>query len=162
MTKVPTARDICTNAYRISGLVGLTESPSANQITFALDSMNRTIAKLANKKLWKYNQITLDAVLTGGQTSFTIGPTGDFVGQRPFKIISIKYLKGTSLYPIGQISNGLFNKSSQSTVASGDPYRYSYFTDFPNGTIRLVQPSNNTWNIQINYLSFIDTYDLND
>ena len=117
-----TAGDIITGALRLIGVVAEGESPSPESAADALSAMNQMIESWNTERLSVF--ATEDQVFSWPATviSRTLGPTGDFVGNRPILVDDATYFKDPStgvsygLKLINQLQyNGIALKTVQST-----------------------------------------------
>lgn len=83
-----TARDLINGSMRLLGILGSGESPSANEATNALQSLNDMIDLWSNESLLIYANQSETFPLVPGQQSYTMGPSGNFNTTRPQKIES--------------------------------------------------------------------------
>jgi len=88
-----TAGDQINRALRLLGVLAEGETPSAAMSQDALVSMNQMIDSWSTERLSTF--VTQDQVFTwpAGQLSRTLGPTGDFVGNRPILMDDATYYK---------------------------------------------------------------------
>lgn len=79
--------DVINAAFRVMGVYDTTNPPTTDDITNAAQAFNLLAKSWSIKglKLWIVNQITIPLVLN--KTTYSIGPTGDFVTDRPYRII---------------------------------------------------------------------------
>lgn len=81
-----TARDICTMALFDCGIVGVGQTPSAEDINGAFTRMNMMISQWQRKRWMVYRLETLGFTSTGA-VSYTVGPAGNFnITKRPDRI----------------------------------------------------------------------------
>jgi P22 tail accessory factor len=83
-----TARDLIKNSLRLIGAIATGETPSASEIEDGLTSLTNMIDSWSNEKLTVPQIIREEFNLVGGQQSYTLGATGNFVSTRPVKIES--------------------------------------------------------------------------
>jgi len=88
-----TAGDQINRALRLLGVLAEGETPSAAMSQDALVSMNQMIDSWNTERLSVF--VTQDQVFTwpAGELSRTLGPTGDFVGNRPVLMDDATYYK---------------------------------------------------------------------
>ena len=78
-----TAGDQINRALRLLGILAEGETPSASMSQDALIALNQMIDSWNTERLMVYS--TIDQIFTwpAGFIERTLGPTGDFAGQRP-------------------------------------------------------------------------------
>lgn len=88
-----TAGDIINGSLRLLGMLAEGETPSAATSQDALDAMNQMIQSWNTEKLMIYN--TQDQVFTwpADVIERTIGPSGDFIGNRPVMLEDSTYYR---------------------------------------------------------------------
>ena len=98
-----TARDQINGALRLIGMLAEGESPSAATSQDALTALNQMIDSWNTERLSVFS--TQDQVFTWtpGQIHRTLGPTGNFVGNRPILLDDSTYFKD----PTNGISFGI-------------------------------------------------------
>ena len=119
-----TAGDIITGALRLIGVVAEGESPSPESATDALTAMNQMIESWNTERLSVY--ATQDQVFSwpAAVISRTMGPTGNFVGNRPILIDDSTYFKDPSTgvsYGLKLINQQQYNGIALKTVQSTYP-----------------------------------------
>ena len=117
-----TAGDIITGALRLIGVVAEGESPSPESAADALSAMNQMIESWNTERLSVFS--TQDQVFSWPATEIrrTLGPTGDFVGDRPILVDDSSYFKDPTTgvsYGLKLINqqqyNGIALKTARST-----------------------------------------------
>lgn len=96
-TPTYTARQIVTQALKLSGALGVGQSLSADDATDALTTLNLLLEEWQPQRWLVYDTTTLSKVSTGAQ-SYTIGPGADFSMDRPVRIENA-YARYTNLSP---------------------------------------------------------------
>lgn len=119
-----TAGDIINGSLRLLGVLAEGEVPSAETSQDALRAMNQMIDSWNTERLAVY--ATQDQIFTwpAGQLSRTLGPTGDFVGNRPVLLDDSTYFRdpGTGVsYGIKFINQQQYNGIAVKTVTSTFP-----------------------------------------
>lgn len=77
-----TARDIITLALKDSGVIGVGQTPSAEDINDNLLRLNMMLAEW-NRKRWIVWNLVATGITSTGAQSYTVGPGGDFNIPRP-------------------------------------------------------------------------------
>lgn len=119
-----TAGDIINGSLRLLGVLAEGEVPSAETSKDALFAMNQMIESWNTERLSVFS--TQDQVFTwpAGQLSRTMGPSGDFVGNRPILLDDATYFKdpGTGVsYGIKFINQQQYDGIAVKTVTSTYP-----------------------------------------
>jgi hypothetical protein len=119
-----TAGDIINGSLRLLGVLAEGEVPSAETSQDALRAMDQMIDSWNTERLSVY--ATQDQVFTwpSGQLSRTLGPSGDFVGNRPVLLDDATYFldPGTGVsYGIKFINQQQYNGIAVKTVTSTFP-----------------------------------------
>jgi len=119
-----TAGDIITSALRLIGVVAEGESPSPESAADALSAMNQMIESWNTERLSVF--ATEDQIFSWPATviSRTMGPSGDFVGNRPITIDDSTYFKDPSTgvsYGLKLINQQQYNGIALKTVQSTYP-----------------------------------------
>jgi hypothetical protein len=119
---VTTAADQIYAALRLIGQLAEGEQPSADTAQDALTAMNQMIDSWNTERLAVFS--TQDQVFTweAGAIRKTLGPTGDFIGNRPILVDDATYFKvGTVSYGIKLINQQMYDGIAVKTVTSTYP-----------------------------------------
>jgi len=119
-----TASDLINGALRLLGVLAEGETPSAETSADALLAMNQMIDSWNTERLAVYS--TQDQVFTwpAGVISRTLGPTGDFIGNRPVLLDDATYFRDASTgvsYGIKIINQQQYDGIAVKTVTSTYP-----------------------------------------
>ena len=130
-----TANDQINRALRLLGILAEGETPSASMSQDALMAMNQMIESWSIERLSVYN--TQDQMFTwpADEITRTIGPTGNFVGNRPVLIDDSTYYRdpGTNVsFGIKFINQQQYNGIAVKTVTSTYPQVIWVNMEFPN------------------------------
>ena len=130
-----TANDQINGALRLIGQLAEGETPSAATSQDALTAMNQMLDSWSSERLSVFS--TQDQVFTWaqGHISRTLGPTGDFVGNRPVQVDDSTYFRD----PANNISFGIkiinqqqYDGIAVKTVTSTYPQVIWINMDMPN------------------------------
>jgi len=130
-----TAGELINGALRLIGMLAEAETPSAATSQDALAAMNQMIDSWNTERLSTFS--TQDQVFSWppGQIHRTLGPTGNFVGNRPVLLDDSTYFKD----PANGISFGIkivneqqYNGIAVKTVTSTYPQIIWVNADYPN------------------------------
>ena len=130
-----TASDIINGSLRLLGMLAEGETPSAATGADALVAMQQMIDSWNTERLSIFT--TQDQVFTwpAGQISQSLGPTGDFIGDRPIQLDDATYFidptSGIS-YGIKIINQQQYDGIAVKTVTSSYPQVLWVNTNYPN------------------------------
>ena len=129
-----TAGDQINRALRLLGVLAEGETPSAETSQDALMAMNQMIDSWNTERLSVF--CTQDQVFTwpAGLLSRTLGPSGDFIGNRPVLFDDATYFKAPNgvSYGIKFINQQQYNGIAVKTVTSTYPQVIFANMTFPN------------------------------
>lgn len=143
-----TGREMIAASLRLIGAIASGETPSADEASDGLSSLNRLIDSWSNEGLTIY-AITAESplTLTGGDATYTLGTSGD-ITTRPMKIEKAVIRDGSTDYPITVRSieeyAAIPNKTIQSTYPTdlyddgGYPQRTLTLYPVPSASKQLV------------------------
>jgi hypothetical protein len=129
------AGDIITGALRLIGVVAEGEDPSPETAADALSAMNQMIESWNTERLSVFS--TQDQVFSWPATEIrrTLGPTGDFVGNRPILVDDATYFKDPTTgvsYGLKLINQQQYNGIALKTVTSTYPQVMWVNMTYPN------------------------------
>lgn len=131
-----TASDQINRALRLLGILAEGESPSADMSNDALVALNQMIDSWSIEKLSTYATQDQQFNWTAGTISRTLGPTGNFMGNRPIAMDDSTYFVVNSIsYPIALVNQEQYNDIALKTVQSSIPQMLYVSLDFPNVTM---------------------------
>lgn len=130
-----TAADQINGALRLLGVLAEGEAPSAATSQDALMALNQMLDSWNTERLSIFS--TIDQVFTwpASTRSRTLGPSGDFVGQRPVQIDDATYFRDPSTnvsYGLQIINQQQYDAIAIKTVTSTYPQLLWYNADMPN------------------------------
>jgi len=117
-----TAGEQINGALRLIGMLAEGEEPSAETSNDALMAMNQMIDSWNTERLSVYS--TQDQVFTWNANviSRTLGPTGNFVGNRPIQVLDSTYFVVNNLsYGITLVNENQYNAIALKTQTSTYP-----------------------------------------
>lgn len=131
----PTAGELINGALRLIGMLAEGETTSAEASADALTAMNQMIDSWNTERLAVFT--TQEQVFTwpAGQLSQTLGPSGDFIGNRPIELDDSTYFVDTSngiSYGIKIINQQQYDGIAVKTVTSSYPQVIWVNTNYPN------------------------------
>ena len=135
MTASVSAGELIKGSLRLIGVLAEGESPSASVMQDSIMAMNQMIQSWNTERLSVFS--TQDQVFTwpAATISRTIGPTGDFVGNRPIEIDDATYFKDPSSglsFGIKLINQQQYDGIAFKTVTSTYPQVMWVNNTFPN------------------------------
>ncbi len=157
-----TTRDIILDAYITSGIKGLAQDVEGEELAFALKQLQKIIQDLNTQNLWSYSYVELTGNLVGGQDTYTIGPTGDIVGTRPFEIESFAVVENRAYRPLSVLGNKDYFNLLRAEDVEGQPYVFRYQQDYPNGTIQVYPSPSINYEYKIQAQLLVTDYGIND
>lgn len=129
-----TAGDQINRAFRLLGILAEGETPTADMSQDALMALNQLIESWNIERLSVF--CTQDQVFTwpSGLLSRTLGPSGDFVGNRPVLFDDATYFKAPNgvSYGIKFINQDQYNGIAVKTVTSTYPQVIFVNMTYPN------------------------------
>lgn len=135
MPSPTTAVDLITRAMKLARLISGTETPTADEATDALATLNDMLENWSTEPLSLWSTSNFVGALVGGQATYTIGPGGNLNTTRPSQINGgFVQFNGVDfpVQPIGQLEfNGISLKSYQQPI----PQSMLYVNEFPLGML---------------------------
>ena len=128
------AGDIINGSLRLLGVLAEGEVPSAETSQDALNAMNQMIDSWNTERLSVFSTQDQVFLWPAGQLSRTLGPSGDFVGNRPVLLDDSTYFRdpGTGVsYGIKFINQQQYNGIAVKTVTSTYPQVIFVNNTFP-------------------------------
>lgn len=137
-----TAGTIIARSLRLIGVIDPEEGPTTTEYANGLISLNAMIDSWQNERLMCYAMRDESISVSSGNTTKTIGPTGDLVSTRPVQIEAAYVVISNISYPVTLLDEEQYAAIAQKTVPAPWPDRIWYQPTMPNGTIYLYpQPS---------------------
>jgi hypothetical protein len=132
------ANDQINGALRLLGVLAEGETPSAATSQDALAALNQMIDSWNTERLSVFS--TQDQIFSWlpGAISRTLGPTGDFVGNRPILVDDATYFRDASSgisYGLKLINQQQYNGIAVKTVTSTYPQVMWVNMEYPNITM---------------------------
>lgn len=119
-----TAGDLINGSLRLIGVLAEAETPSAETAQDALTAMNQMIDSWNTERLSVFSTQDQVFIWPAGQLNRTLGPSGDFVGNRPVYFDDATYFKDPSTgvsYGIKFINQQQYDGIAVKTVTSTYP-----------------------------------------
>jgi hypothetical protein len=133
-----TAVTMIKRAMRLSGNLGVGETPDDSESADGLEALNAMLDSWSNDQMYVY-ALTLDSIpVTANLATYTVGPTGSFVTPRPVDIDDATYLEIAGIsYPLTPLTTAQYGQITLKTLVSSIPEGIWYNPTFPNATITL-------------------------
>lgn len=129
-------------ALRLLGATGAGETPTDDERSDALISLNGMLDAWRNDRLMAYAMQDETLTLSASDGSYTIGPSGDLVTTRPVEIAEAYIVQGNITYPVMMVDEASWAGIVDKTQESDWPTHALYRPAMPNGTL-LVYPEPN-------------------
>lgn len=121
------AQDIIKGALRALGVIGKSETPTADEMNDALQSLNMMIDEWSARSLMSTALTRQSFPLVARQQSYTIGPTGNFVAAVPISINSAFLRDGYGLdYPLEIMTREVFDSMADKSFVTAPPQGLFY------------------------------------
>lgn len=129
-----TAQVIIIDALKEIQVVGEGETPTATMLDDGLRMLNRLLDTFSNNSDFAYYASTVTFTLAGA-ASFTVGPTGDVVSDRPISIETANVDVSGITYPVKVVDNQRYDEITYKALAGAYPACLYYEATYPNGTV---------------------------
>lgn len=131
-----TARNIITKAMQKIGALTKNDTPSSDEISDGLDSLNGLLGSWSNDSMLIWTRAVESFSVVANDGTYTIGTGGDFNTTRPTYIISA-YLRQNNIdYPLTIISDEIYANIPDKSVG-GIPIYLNYNNNYALGTLTL-------------------------
>lgn len=97
-------RDLIKGSLRLLGVIAVGETPSADEQADALIVLNEMMDSWSTESLAVYSEIREEFSVSAGQSSRTMGPSGDFDTSRPLKVLRAGVMSTDAEIPIDVIN----------------------------------------------------------
>lgn len=153
-----TAQELITRAYILAGAVSSGGTPTAEELTDGLNALNEMLANWAVDNVSVPYQDVDVITLVVGDNSFTIGPTGDFVTDRPLSFQSawIEDINDQT-YPFEIIDVREYTRIAFK-VDEGRPRRGWWNPTYPDGTMTMDKRAELPYRLHIVTLKQFDEF----
>ena len=135
-----TANDQINSALRVLGILAEGETPSAATSQDALAALNQMIDSWNIERLSVFNTQDQTYLWTPGLKTQTLGPSGDFVGNRPVMIDDATYFRDPAngiSFGIKLINQQQYDGIAVKTVTSTYPQVMWINMEYPNITMTI-------------------------
>ena len=143
---------------RLIGVLGRSETPASDMVTDGLATFNAMLDEWHTNNLTVYRIGSQSFTWASGQTSRTIGPTGDLVGTRPNEIDHAFQRENSVDHPIGTLSAQEYSAIADKTTTSTLIQWLYYDPTYPNGTLYAYPVPSVAASIQIKALEPLQSF----
>jgi hypothetical protein len=131
-----TAYTVITDALKEIGVIAEGETPSGTMADDAFRALNRLADKMSNDQAFAFYASTETRNLTG-ESSFTIGPTGDVIATRPIRIDTATVDRNGITYPVTVIDNQKWDSIIYKGAQGANTTAVYYEARFPNAIVHV-------------------------
>jgi hypothetical protein len=133
-----TAGELIKSSLRLIGAIGTSEVPTADEFTDALNALNDLLETWSTQNLAVYGSADVTFNTVAGTATYTIGPTGAWVTDRPVRINDAPICTfGGVDFPINLVGQGDYDLIPLKTQQQPIVEQMLYVNDSPNGRITL-------------------------
>lgn len=145
-----TSQTLIDRAMRLIGAIASGESPTPQESADALVALNAMISSWQTEKLYVYAFVDTAFTLIPTDSSYTVGPAGNFnLTPRPSKIESV-YVRANNIdYPVEMIDVDKWNSIPDKTTTSDIPIYAYYEPSLATGTLQLWPVPNTAYSLRI-------------
>lgn len=153
-----TASELIKDALILVGGLEDDEPADANQQAHALRALNRMVKAWGSKglKAWCWNELTL--TLVASTSSYTIGPSGTLVADRPLRINNARKVISNNETEIRIVSREEYMLQPSKT-SEGEPVFVYYDPQLTNGVLYVWPTPNSTDQIKFSAQQPMDDFD---
>lgn len=130
------ALDLITDALIELGVVSVGEAVSSEDANIGLTALNDMIDGWNTQNLTVYTSVDATYTFVPGQSTYTIGPSGNFNGPRPVSFMSLYVRYQGFDYPIEQIDQDTYNLIPLKSQPGILPEVMNYSAGFPLGIMQ--------------------------
>jgi hypothetical protein len=151
-----TAQTMINDALMELNVLAEGDTPTAAMTDGAFRELNRIMDLLSNDQSFAYHASLFSMALTG-QSSFTVGPTGDVITNRPIKIDTAWVDRGGISYPVRVVDNQKFDSIIYKGAAGANTTTIYYEGLVPDGKVNLW-PIATGCTLNCRVLDLVDTF----
>ena len=131
-----TAGTLINDSLLELGVLAEGDTPTADMSASALRVLNRMLDSMSNNQSFAYYANLSTRALTG-ESSFTIGPTGNVVVSRPIEIESAYVTRDGITYPCRIVDNQIFDSIIYPSSSGANTVYVYYEATVPNGIVHV-------------------------
>lgn len=124
-------------ALRLLGVTASGETPTSEESSDALETLNGMLDSWRNDKLMVYAFKDIQITLINGTATYTIGATGGTVDTSPVRIESSFVRQSGVDYHLTEITDAQYQAKAEKTISSDIPSEFMFNHTHPNATITL-------------------------
>jgi hypothetical protein len=128
--------DVITSALITAKALAAGETPNADMSATALVKFNEVLDALTIQNLAVYSNVETTFPLVGGTATYTIGPTGTVIAQRPPFVDTVYASYQGVDFEVQSMTQEEYALLSLKTNP-GIPTRFVYHPEYPNGSLTL-------------------------
>jgi hypothetical protein len=133
-----TAGELIKSSLRLIGAIGTSEVPTADEYTDGLNALNDLLETWSTQNLAVYGSADVTFNTVAGTATYTIGPTGAWVTDRPVRINDSPICTfGGVGFPIDLVGQADYDLIPLKTQQQPIVEQMLYVNDSPNGIITL-------------------------
>ena len=145
-----TVRDVCTGALRLLGVTQPGRAPSAAQMTTAVYSLRSMLESWSVQDLTIYQTTTEVFTFVPNQMDYTMGPTGDWVTDRPTHVnyVYVRFAQGSGTpvdTPVQILNDAQRAAITAKTINSPIPTTVYINNEYPNIKLSFWPVPNSTY-----------------
>jgi len=140
VTLSKTAVELISSAYELARVKDPDETLTDKQSTVGKSSLNKLI-KFFQKdglQLWAIKKDSI--TLTQSSSSYTCGPSGTGLSERPLRIVEAFYRDGTQDTPLEQVSRQEYYELGDKST-DGRPHQFYYDPQLTSGVLYIYNPA---------------------
>lgn len=126
-------------ALRLIGEIGSGETPTDDEYSDAIISLNAMLESWRNEKLMCYAMQEETLTLSAGDSSYTLGPPGDSASTRPIAIERAWIVDSGNSYPVLAMNDAEYAAIPAKTTQSNWPDRFLFRPTMSTATL-IVYP----------------------
>lgn len=146
---MPSGLEVIKRSMRIAGAIGQNETPSSSEADDGLIALNDMLDSWSTDRTYVYTIKQETFNLIDGQTSYTIGPGGDFNTERPIEIDNLVVNLNDQTFNLRPINAEDYASIGNKTITTGVPEYYYYDKSFPLGRIYIYGAAGTGYTISI-------------
>jgi hypothetical protein len=154
---MPTARTLITKALRKARILTLKETPTADEASDALESLNDMLGSWSNNSVDIVSRTLESFPMVAGQSTYTIGSGGDFDTVRPSWVVSAYFTNGNVDYSLRVVTDEAYANISFKGI-QGFPDFLNYTAAFPLAQIKIYPTPASAYTLNLLTEKTIESY----
>ena len=132
-----TALDTITGAMRLLNVIAANETATGSDAALGLQVLNEMLEDWSTQDMAIYTPVDQQFVLIPGTATYTLGPTGTWVGFRPIKLDQARVTWNLIDYSVPLIDNASYNNIAFKLQTGVLPLALNFTGNMPNAMITL-------------------------